>query len=101
MISMEKYVLVNKCLQMSYTWVCHNKPESKRQSYELETHSFSNKENILEKASKESHIDNLLEHENAHHNWFPWKRPNCKQCFLLAIHLAKFTWFIEWPLYDQ
>ena len=31
-MSMEKHVLVKKCLQMAKTWFCHNELESKRQS---------------------------------------------------------------------
>ena len=34
-----------------------------------------------------------------HHFWFPWKKCNYKQCFLLPTPLAKFTLFIEWPSY--
>ena len=31
-----------------------------------------------------------------HHNWFPWKKCNCKPCFLLITPLATLTLFIEW-----
>ena len=61
--------------------------------------TLSGKVNILGAVvSKEGHADSWWGHLRTRHNWFPWKRCNCKQCFLLPIYLAIFTLFIEWPL---
>ena len=74
-----------------------------KHGFELKSHSMSgntHKEKVLCTAvSKEGHADSLLIYERTHHYWFPWKRCNCKQCFLLPIPLAKITLFIEWPSY--
>ena len=43
--------------------------------------------------SKEGHADSHLGHETAHRHWFPWKRCNCKQCFLLTTLTHWFVWF--------
>ena len=37
--------------------------------------------------------------KNIHHYWFSLKRCNSKQYFQLPTPKAKFTLFIEWPLY--
>ena len=51
--------------------------------------------NVLGAAfSKEGHADSLLGLESSRHYWFPWKRCNCKHCFLFPTFLAKFTLFI-------
>ena len=51
--------------------------------------------------NKESHTETLLRYDRTYHYWFPWKRCNSKQYFLLSNPLAKFILFIEWPLYLQ
>ena len=48
---------------------------------------------------KEGHADSLLGHEKTHNYWYPWKRCNTKQCFLLPTSKEKFTLFIEWAWY--
>ena len=63
-----------------------------------EISSLCGKEKVSGAAvSKEGYADNLLGHKRTHYNWFPWKRCNCKQYFLLQTPLAKFILFIEWP----
>ena len=50
------------------------------------THWLSGKERFLGAAvSKEGHTDSVLEHEKSYHYWFPWKRSNYKQYFLLQL----------------
>ena len=53
---MEKYVLITECLQIGRTWVCHNKPESRRQS---------SKEKVLGAAVGK--VFCVLEHEMTNH----------------------------------
>ena len=43
--------------------------------------------------NKESHADSLQGYEKTHHNWFPSKRYNNKQCFQLPIPYATFIFF--------
>ena len=51
---------------------------------------LSGKETVLgATVSKEGYADNLIEHESTHHNWLPWKRCNCKQCFLIPTPNTK------------
>ena len=84
---MENHVLVKKRFINGWnmglslwTWV-------KKTIYGLEMHWCYSKEKILGAAlSKEGHADSLLGYEKTNHHWFPWKRCNCKQCFLLQIH---------------
>ena len=46
----------------------------------VETHQISGKEKVWGAAlSKEGQAESVL----GHHNWFPWERCNCKDCFLL------------------
>ena len=46
--------------------------------------------------SKEGNADTHLWHERTCLYWFPFKRCNCKQCFLLPTPMAKVTLFIEY-----
>ena len=49
----------------------------------VKTHWHSSKEKVPGTVvSKEGHADSVLKHEMTHHYWFPWKKCNCKQCFL-------------------
>ena len=85
-ICMEKHCLV-KCFESKRQW-----------KHEVETHWVFGKEKILGTVvSNEGHAVTVLWHERTHLYWFPWKRWNCKQCFLLPISKAKFTLFLEWP----
>ena len=53
----------------------------------IETHWLSGIEKVLGTVvNKEGHVHNVLGHERTYHNWFPWKRCNCKQCFLLPTY---------------
>ena len=68
--------------------------------YGVETDWLSIKEKVPGAVfSKGSQADGFLGHERTHHQWFPWKKCNCKHCFLLLTPLAKFTLFIDWPIY--
>ena len=49
--------------------------------------------------SKKGDADNLLRYGRNHFYFFPWKRCNYKQSFLLSTPLAKFSLFIEGTLY--
>ena len=44
---MENHFFIEKCLQMSLTWICHYKLESKRQFMRLIRHWLSGKEKVL------------------------------------------------------
>ena len=45
--------------------------------------------------NKEGHADSLLGYERTHQYWFPLKKYNCKQCFLLPTLETKFTILTE------
>ena len=78
---------LNKILQLG-TW-------DEKTVYGGETQWLSGKEKVINAAvSKNGHADSFLEHERTHHNWFPSKRWNCKQCFLLPNHLSRFIYWI-------
>ena len=56
----------------------------KKTVHGAETHWLSGKAKVPgTSVSKEGNADSLLRYEKTHHNWFPWKRYNFKQCFLL------------------
>ena len=45
---------------------------------------LTRKENVLGSAvCKKGHTDSTLRYERTHPYWFPWKKFNCKQYFLL------------------
>ena len=95
----EKHVLVKKMftnkLNISlplWAWV-------ENSVFGVKTHLLSSKEKFLGAAvRKKGHFDSLIGHERNQHNWFPWKSCNCRQ---LPNLYAKFTLFIEWPMYIQ
>ena len=74
---------------------------------------LSGKENIpVAAVSKDGYVDLCLGHERTYHNWFPWKRWNCKQCFptansldnispyLLGDHHTYIIWgLVDWVLW--
>ena len=61
-----------------------------------ETHWISGDKKVPGTAvSKEVDADSLQERGRTHHYWFPWKKYNCKQCFLLPTPKTKFILFNE------
>ena len=60
--------LSKKSLQISKTWICHYKPESKKLSMEMKYRvRLSGKEKVLGAVNnKEGHADSLLGHERTH-----------------------------------
>ena len=70
-----------------YKWVKHGfafTSLSQKDSLMKWKRYLSGQEKVLEAAvSKVDHIDRLLGYENTHQYWFPWKRFNDYQCFLL------------------
>ena len=59
--------------------------------HRVEKHLLANKDKVPNAVSKEGHADSLLVYKRTYEYGFPWKRCNCKQCFLLAIPTVKFT----------
>ena len=56
----------------------------------ITTYWLSAKENVSSVVvNKEGHIDYILGHKRTEQNWFPRKRCNCKQCFLLPNFFEK------------
>ena len=63
--------------------------------HEVETHWLSCKEKVEDaEFGIEGHADCFWGEERTHHYWFPWKRCNRKQRFLLLTLKGKFTLFI-------
>ena len=56
--------------------------KKKKQSMEWK-HTDSLVKKVPGTAVSKGDTDSLLGHERAHHYWFPRKKHNCKQCFLL------------------
>ena len=67
-------------------WVPPQKKEKRKSKRKI-----SDKETTPGAAvGKEEHAESLLGHEKTHQYWF-FKRCDCKQYFLMPTHLAKFT----------
>ena len=47
--------------------------------------TLTDKENVLNTVASKDHADNFLGHKRIHYYWFPWKRSNCIQSFLLQL----------------
>ena len=55
------------------------------------TLKLSGKKKVLGAAVSKDYTDSVLGHQQTYHKGFPWKRSNCKQCFLLPTSKTKFT----------
>ena len=79
---MEKHVLVKKNV---YKWVKYAFVTMSWKNSPLRwTHRLSSKEKVLDAVvSEEGNVDSLQRNERINNYWFPWKKCNCKQCFLL------------------
>ena len=113
----EKQVLVKKnvykwvkhglvlwaCVENVYKWVKHGLllwPCVEKTVHGVQTYWLWLKKIVLSAAvNKEGHADSFLVHERTHDYWFPWKRCNSKQCYLLPLPWVKLSLFIEQPLY--
>ena len=59
-------------------------------------HTLVRKKILSAVVSKEGHADSLLRNERIHHIWFPWKRCNYKQCFLLPTSAIASKFLLTW-----
>ena len=93
------YVLIKKMfkneLNMGLPWWA----QVKKTVHGMKTYRLSGKEKIPDTAVNKDDTNSFLEYERTHHYWFPWKKYNCKQCFLMPTLDAKFALFIEWSKY--
>ena len=75
--------LIKICLQMGLTWVCHNEPESKRESMKYK-YRHSGKKRVQGAAVSKGHVGSLRGHKIARHYWFHRTRCNATCWFFLA-----------------
>ena len=73
--------------------------ESKKLAQGVKTYRLYGQEKFPGAAvNKVGHTDSLLGYESSHHDWFPWKRWDSKQCLLLPTPLA-IVHLIYWVTY--